>query len=65
MYYTINSISLNHTVGTFQSQPTISYNGGGVINITPVMNGGNTIVTAFTITNGGYTNCFSSPPTIV
>jgi hypothetical protein len=65
MYYTINSISLDYTVGTFQSQPTISYNGGGVINITPVMNGGNTIVTAFTITNGGYTNCFSSPPTIV
>jgi hypothetical protein len=65
MYYTVNSIQLTYTTGTFQTQPTISYNGGGVINITPTMNGGNTIVTGFTITNGGYTNCFSSPPTIV
>jgi hypothetical protein len=29
------------------------------------MNGGNTIVTGFTITNGGYIGCFSSAPTIV
>ena len=65
MYYTVNSISLAYTAGTFQSQPTISYNGGGVINITPTMNGGNTIVTAFTITNGGYVGCFSAAPTIV
>jgi len=57
MYYPVNSIQLTYTAGTFQTQPTISYNGGGVINITPTMNGGNTIVTGFTITNGGYTNC--------
>jgi hypothetical protein len=65
MYYAVNSLQLAYTAGNFQTQPTISYNGGGVINITPTMNGGNTIVTAFTITNGGYTNCFTSPPTIV
>jgi hypothetical protein len=36
--------------GTFQTQPTFSFNGGD-INITPNMNGGNTIVTGFTITS--------------
>ena len=62
----INSISLPLTpYGTFTSQPTISFNGGGVITITPQMNGGNTIVTGFNITNGGYVGCFSSAPTIV
>ncbi len=35
------------------------------INLVATMNGQNTIVTGFTQTNGGYTNCFSSPPTIV
>ena len=66
MYNQINDVIFyNSTIGTFQSQPTISYNGGGVINITTQMNGGNTIVTGFNITNGGYTGCFSSPPTIV
>ena len=52
-------------LGSFISQPTISFNGGNVINITPQMNGGNTIVTGFNITNGGYVGCFSSAPTIV
>ena len=52
-------------LGSFTSQPTISFNGGNVINITPQMNGGNTIVTGFNITNGGYVGCFSSAPTIV
>jgi hypothetical protein len=66
MYTTINSITPNsQPLGTFISQPTISFYGGGVINITPTMNGGNTIVTGFNITNGGYTNCFATAPTIV
>ena len=67
MYYQLNTISpiQNYPLGTFTTQPTISYNGGGVINITPNMNGGNTIVTGFNITNGGYAGCFASPPTIV
>ena len=55
----------NYPLGTFQTQPTISFNGGGVINLVATMNGGNTIITGFTITNGGYTGCFSSAPTIV
>jgi hypothetical protein len=66
MYNQINNVLFyNNTIGAFQSQPTISYNGGGIINITPQMNGGNTIVTGFNITNGGYTGCFSAAPTIV
>ena len=61
-----NNISIqNYPLGTFQSQPTISLNGGNVINITATMNGGNTIVTGFNITNGGYVGCFTSAPTIV
>ena len=61
MYYTINSLlSPGYTAGIFQTQSTISYNGGNVINIIPTMNGGNTSVTAFTITNGGYVGCFTS-----
>ena len=65
--YQVNSIILPNIIplGTFTSQPIVSYNGGGVINITPTMNGNNTIITAFTITNGGYINCFTSQPTIV
>ena len=59
----INSIQLGYTAGTFQSQPSISCNGGGVINITSNMTGN--AVTSFTITNGGYVSCFSSAPTIV
>ena len=66
MYNSINTIPFtNNPIGTFQTQPIVSYNGGGVITITPQMNGGNTIITGFNLTNGGYTNCFSSPPTIV
>ena len=66
MYNQMNNVLFyNNTIGAFQSQPTISYNGGGVINITATMNGGNTIVTGFNITNGGYAGCFTSPPTIV
>ena len=65
MYNTINSIQLAYTAGSFQAQPTISFNGGGNINLVATMNGGNTIVTGFTLTNGGYTGCFTSPPTIV
>ena len=66
MYYKINTITPNiKPSGTFISQPTISFNGGGVIDITPTMNGGNTIVTGFTYTNGGYNGCFSSAPTII
>ena len=66
MYTKLNSITPNiKPSGTFISQPTISFNGGGVINITPTMNGGNTIVTGFNITNGGYNGCFSSAPTII
>ena len=66
MYNLINNIPITYNMGSaFTVQPTISYNGGGVINITPNMNGGNTIVTGFNITNGGYTGCFSSAPTIV
>ena len=48
--------------GTFQSTPTISYSGGD-INITPQMNGGNTIITGFNITAGG--SGFTSAPTIL
>ena len=61
----VNTISpiQNYPLGTFQTQPTISFNGGGVINITATLTG--QAITAFTITNGGYTNCFSSAPTIV
>ena len=66
MYYQVNNVLFyNNTIGSFQAQPTISYNGGGVINITPTVNGGNTIVTGFNITNGGYHGCFSAAPTIV
>ena len=49
-------------IGSFLTSPLLSFNGGD-INITPQMNGGNTIITGFTITNGG--NNFTSPPTIV
>ena len=48
----MNLIPLTYTAGTFRSQPTMSYTGCNVINITPNMNRGDTIVTAFTITNG-------------
>ena len=66
MYTQLNNVLFyGNTLGTFQSQPTISYNGGGVINITATMNGGNTVVTGFNITNGGYNGCFSVAPTIV
>jgi hypothetical protein len=67
MYYSLDNIQAipNYPIGTFQVQPTILQNGGGVINIVATMNGANTIVTGFTLTNGGYTRCFSSPPTIV
>jgi hypothetical protein len=65
----VNSIILPNSLiplGTFTSQPIVSYNGGGVINITAVMNGNNTIITGFTITNGGYAGiCFTSQPTII
>jgi hypothetical protein len=65
MYNTINSIVLSNNLplGTFTSQPVVSFNNGGVINITATLTGA--VITAFTITNGGYTNCFSSQPTIV
>ncbi len=66
MYYTVNSIPLAYIAGTFQAQPTIYW--WWCFNITPTMNGRNTIVTAFTITNGGYVtyvDCFSAAPTIV
>jgi len=66
MYTQINSVLFyGNTLGTFQSQPTISYNGGGIINITATMNGGNTSIASFNITNGGYVGCFSVAPTIV
>jgi hypothetical protein len=61
----VSSVTVPVTYGSFQTQPTISYNGCGVINITATMNGGNTIVSGFTITNGGYTGCFTSAPIIV
>ncbi len=62
----INTLQLSYNpIGTFTTQPTISFNGGGIINITPQMNGINTIIVGFTITNGGYPGCFSSPPTIL
>jgi hypothetical protein len=65
MYYSFNTIQTiqNYPIRTFQNQPTISFNGGGVINIPATLTG--QAITAFTITDGGYTNCFSSPPTIV
>jgi hypothetical protein len=53
----------NYPLGTFQTQPIISFNGGGVLNITATLTG--QAITAFTITNGGYIGCFSSAPTIV
>ena len=62
MYYAINGVSFtNHPIGSFQTQPIISYNGGGAINITANMTG--TAITGFTITNGG--GYFTSAPTIV
>ena len=64
MYNKLNSITPNiKPSGTFISQPTISFNGGGVIDITATMTGN--AVTGFTYTNGGYNSCFSSAPTIV
>ena len=66
MYTKVNTLALTtKPSGTFITQPTISFNGGGVIDITATMNGGNTIVTEFTITNGGYTGCFATTPTIL
>jgi hypothetical protein len=61
----VNTVSQiqNYPLGTFITQPTISFSGGGVINITANLTG--QAITSFTITNGGYTLCFSSPPTIV
>jgi hypothetical protein len=58
----LTGLSIGSAYGTFTTQPTISYNGGD-INITPTMNAGNTIVTGFNITSGGFG--FTSPPTIV
>jgi hypothetical protein len=58
----INSISFtNNPIGSFQTQPIVSYNSGGVINITANMTGN--AITGFTITNGG--GYFTSAPTIV
>jgi hypothetical protein len=66
MYYKINNIAPTiKPSGTFISQPSISFNGGGLIDTIATMNAGNTIVTGFTFTNGGYTNCFATAPTIV
>jgi len=50
-------------LGTFTSQPTISFNGGNAINITANLTA--QAVTSFTITNGGYIGCFTSAPTIL
>ena len=63
--YQLNSIIFPSNLipyGTFVSQPIVSFSGGGVINITAVVTG--TAITSFTITNGGYVNCFSFPPPI-
>ena len=54
--------TLQNPYGSFQTIPTISFNGGD-INITPAMNGGNTIITGITITTGG--SGFTSAPTLV
>lgn len=60
----LNTVSLPTTpYGQFLTTPTISFNGGGVIDITATLTG--TAITGFTINNGGYTNCFSSAPTII
>jgi len=56
------NISFGRYLTGITSAPTISYSGGD-INITPQMNGGNTIVTGFNITNGG--SGFTSAPTIL
>jgi len=39
----------NYGVG-YSSIPQIAWNGGGLMNITATMNGGNSIITSFTIT---------------
>ena len=63
--YQVNSIILPNTIplGTFITQPIVSFSGGGVINLTAVVIG--TAITSFIITNGGYANCFSFPPPII
>lgn len=60
----LNTVSLSTSpYGQFLTTPTISFNGGGVIDITANLTGA--AITSFTINNGGYTNCFSSAPTII
>jgi len=60
----LNSVSLpTKPYGQFLTAPTISFNGGGVIDITATLTG--VAITGFTINNGGYANCFSSAPTII
>jgi len=60
----LNTVSLPTTpYGQFLTTPTTSFNGGGVIDITATLTGA--AITSFTINNGGYTNCFSSAPTII
>jgi hypothetical protein len=56
----LTGVTLPLPYGTFQTQPTFSFNGGD-INITANLTGA--AITTFTITNGG--TGFTSPPTIV
>jgi len=64
MGQSLNSVILPTTpYGAFITAPTLSFNGGGVINITANLTGN--AITSFTITNGGYTNCFGTAPTII
>lgn len=58
----INGFTIPIPYGSFQTIPTVSYNGGD-INITATMNGGNTVVTGINITTGG--SGFISAPTLV
>jgi len=55
---TMTNIGIGYTAA-----PVISFNSGSFITITATMNGGNTIITGYTITAGG--TGFGSPPTIV
>jgi len=58
----LTSITMtNYGVG-YSSIPQIAWNGGGLMNITATMNGGNSIITSFTITTSP---TFTTAPTIL
>jgi hypothetical protein len=59
----ITVITMTNNGSNYTVAPTISFNGGGFINIVATMNGNDSISTGYTIASGG--TGFSSAPTIV